>query len=387
MAAALKPTGPYPVLVLSSEQGCGKSTTARVLRALIDPNAAPLRAEPRECRDLMIAANNGCLVGLDNVSGLAPWLSDARCRLSTGGGFSTRELYSDADEIIFNSMRPTLLNGIDALPSRAYLLDRSVSLNLPIISETNRRTESDLWAGFNEAQPRILGALLDAVSAAMRNLPAVKLASLPRMADFGCWGVVAESALRLPAGAFLRAYSGNRAAAHESAIEASAIGGPLLALMADLDAWQGTAAELLAALEVDGESDDRTGRRRDWPKTPRALGSALRRIAPPLRANGIEVSFDRVPGRQRRRLLRLGKLPATPSHPSRRFLLAVRWASNPGTNCLPGWLTPKRRGSGPSYDHGCPDCRPGPLRGGAGPKGRQTGGRCPAGDVDAGTAG
>ncbi len=35
-----------PVLVFQAEQGSGKSTTARFLRSLVDPNAAALRSEP-----------------------------------------------------------------------------------------------------------------------------------------------------------------------------------------------------------------------------------------------------------------------------------------------------------------------------------------------------
>src|SRR5256886_5689169 len=89
LLAALRPRGPYPVLVLHGEQGSAKSTTARVLRMLIDPNGAPLRAEPHDDRDLMIAATNGWIVALDNLSHLPPWLSDALCRLATGGAFAT----------------------------------------------------------------------------------------------------------------------------------------------------------------------------------------------------------------------------------------------------------------------------------------------------------
>jgi hypothetical protein len=105
LVAALRPRGPYPVLALFAEQGSGKSTTGRLLRELVDPNAAPLRAEPHDGRDLMIAANNSWCLAYDNLSHVPPWLSDALCRLSTGGGFATRELYADQDEIIFDSQR------------------------------------------------------------------------------------------------------------------------------------------------------------------------------------------------------------------------------------------------------------------------------------------
>ena len=71
----------------SGEQGSAKSTFSAVLRSLLDPNTAPLRALPREDRDLFIAANNGHVLTFDNVSGLRGWLSDTLCRLATGGGF------------------------------------------------------------------------------------------------------------------------------------------------------------------------------------------------------------------------------------------------------------------------------------------------------------
>jgi hypothetical protein len=98
LVQALRPRGPYPVLSFTGEHGSAKSTQARVFRSLIDPCVAPLRGEPRDLRDLMIAASSAWVVAYDNLSSLQPWLSDALCRLATGGGFATRELYSDADD-------------------------------------------------------------------------------------------------------------------------------------------------------------------------------------------------------------------------------------------------------------------------------------------------
>ena len=70
LVAALKAKGPYPMIIFQGEQGSAKSTHARVLRNLIDPFTAPLRAEPRDGRDLMIAANNSWVLSYDNLSGI-----------------------------------------------------------------------------------------------------------------------------------------------------------------------------------------------------------------------------------------------------------------------------------------------------------------------------
>ena len=92
IVAALRPVGPYPVLDLQGEHGSGKSTACRRSCASSTLTTAPLRSEPREPRDLMIAANNGWVIALDNLSSIKAWQSDCLCRLSTGGGFSTRTL-------------------------------------------------------------------------------------------------------------------------------------------------------------------------------------------------------------------------------------------------------------------------------------------------------
>ena len=57
----------------------------------------------------MIAANNGWIIAPDNLSHISGWLSDALCRLSTGGVFSTRELYSDQEEVIFDAQARSFL--------------------------------------------------------------------------------------------------------------------------------------------------------------------------------------------------------------------------------------------------------------------------------------
>ncbi len=143
---ALRPTGPYPVLCLYGEQGSAKSTAVRMLRSLVDPNTSPLRAEPRDTRDLAIAASNQWCVSLDNLSRIPVWLSDALCRLATGGGFSTRELYSDGEEYVFDGQRPVILNGITEIATRGDLMDRALVITLPPIPDEKRLPERELCA-------------------------------------------------------------------------------------------------------------------------------------------------------------------------------------------------------------------------------------------------
>lgn len=290
LLAALRDSGPYPVLALSGEQGAAKSTFSAILRALLDPNSAPLRALPREDRDLFIAASNGHVLAFDNVSGLPAWISDTLCRLATGGGFAVRQLYTDSDEVLFDAMRPIILNGIDDIITRSDLADRSLLFTLDPIDPARRQTENELWAAFDEQRPRILGALLNAVSHGLKMLPTTKLERLPRMADFAIWATACEGAL-WPARKFEAAYAGNRAEAVESVVDADSVATAVVALMNTTREWSGTATGLLQALTT--QVNETVSKAKKWPADPSHLSSRLRRAATFLRAVGIEIAVER----------------------------------------------------------------------------------------------
>ena len=210
LCAAMRPSGPYPILVLTGEQGAAKSTLARVVRLLIDPHVMLLRCEPREPRDLVIGAVNGWLFAVDNISSMPAWLSDSLCRLSTGGGHATRTLYTNNEETFLDAQRPVVLTGISDFVNRGDLIDRCVFLHLPVITEEGRRTEDDFWNSFNDKSPELLGSLLSAVSGGLRNLPTTNLVSIPRMADFAVFGEAVSRGLGNEPDKFLAAYRANR---------------------------------------------------------------------------------------------------------------------------------------------------------------------------------
>lgn len=300
LLGALRPQGPYPLLILTGEQGSAKSTTAKVLRRLIDPAELDSRSFPGDERDLMIAAQNGHVLAFDNLSRIKPAMADALCRLATGGGFATRKLHSDADEVLFKATRPIILNGIPELAERPDLADRAITLNLPVISETRREYEAEFWQRFEAARPAILGALLTAASGALSALPSVRLSERPRMADFAKWVSAAEETLGWTHGAFLRAYGANRREAEEAAVESNPVASAILTMVQSAGEWHGTAADLIAHLRKRypalTEGSDA------FPRQPAPFGTELRRVAPLLRSYGISVTHTRS-GKDRRRVI------------------------------------------------------------------------------------
>jgi hypothetical protein len=316
--AALVDHGPYPALSFAGEQGTAKSTVSKILRALIDPNTAPLRALPRNDRELFIAATNAHLLVFDNVSGLPPWLSDTLCRLSSGGGFSVRSLWTNNDEVLFDAARPIILNGIGDSITRPDLADRALFVTLDLIPDTKRRSDSELLAKFEAKRPRILGALADALAVGLRLLPTIHLPELPRMADFAMWATACEQAF-WQKGTFQAAYSANLEEVVNTVIEADLVGSAVRQLAAERTEWKGTALGLLSALK--GIVDEGATRAKDWPNSPEALSNRLRRAATFLRKAGVEVSFYRE-GKQGARMIAIklgGGATSEPSEPSARL--------------------------------------------------------------------
>jgi putative DNA primase/helicase len=288
IVAALRHRGPFPILVINGEAGTGKSMFSRFVRSLVDPSAALIRAVPRDDRDLMVSASNSWILAFDNLSSVPAWLADALCRLATGSGFATRALHTDRDEMIFDGARPIILNGIPNLTDRADLADRSATVHLRAIAENERQPEDELVAAFEEARPRILGALLDAVSRALGNITGVKLERSPRMADFVKWTTAAEPGLGWEPGAFLAAYDANRHDVSEATFEADSIAVAIWSLITIGEKYkagfEGTATELLEA--INSHATEATKKGKYWPATAAQLGNRVVRASPLLRAKG-----------------------------------------------------------------------------------------------------
>ncbi len=283
MLECLRADTPHVVLELVGEQGSAKSSTQRALRRLIDPNQADLRAAPKSVEDVWIAARNSHLVSLENLSHLHPQYQDALCVLATGGGYSARTLYTNAEETILELRKPIVLNGISVIVTAQDLLDRCLHIDLPTIH--SRELAGDMEARFEAAQPALLGALLDLFVKVLAILPSVSIAPehRPRMADFAALGEAVFRVHGEPAGAFLSRYNAMRKDGVLRTIDASPVGAALAAYLADVaGGFNGTLSELLDRLDryrPHGEA---------WPRSPKGLGDALRRLAPALRLIGFE---------------------------------------------------------------------------------------------------
>jgi hypothetical protein len=295
LVAGLIPDIPHPLLFLTGEQGTAKSTATKMLVKLIDPSAAPARSTPKDADDWATAAVGSWVVGLDNLSRLPEWLADAMCRATTGNADVKRTLYSDSDVTVLEFRRVLILNGIDVGALRGDVADRMIPVHLHRI--TKRRTETALWEAYDEAQPRILGALLNLLVRTMAAMPEVREQAdrgeieLPRMADYA----IVVAALDKISGkdtSILQQYLHERTELAEEVVQSDQVAMRLMQLMQETPAygpgpvsWEGTPAELLDKLTalLPGMAPE------GWPRLPHALSRRINRAASDLDKLGVDI--------------------------------------------------------------------------------------------------
>jgi hypothetical protein len=284
----LREETPHVVLELVGEQGSAKSTTQKLLKMLIDPNAANLRSNPTKVENIWIGASNCHLVSFENMSFLPQNFQDALCVLATGGAHATRTLYTNKEEVIIELRKPIVLNGISVNVTAQDLLDRSIHIELPRVEK--RLLSNDVEQSFINLQPSLLGGLLNQLCFALNKLPSITIEDehKPRMLDFAYLGEAVFQANGLAAGTFLSQYKNMRQKGVFRTLEAIPIGVALSNFLYNNPrGWSGQLIELLGILnnyKPHGEGN--------WPKSGKAMSDSLRRLAPAIRTLGFDCHSD-----------------------------------------------------------------------------------------------
>lgn len=285
LVATLIPDIAHPVLGLFGEQGSGKTTAMKAVVLTMDPGPVPYRKPPRDAESWVTAASGSWVVALDNLSHIPDWLSDAICRAVTGEGDVRRRLYSDSDLATFAFRRVVALTGIDLGSLNGDLADRLLPVHLDMISESERREETDMWGeAWADAHPRIFGAVLDLTVEVLATLRTTKLTRMPRMADFARVVRAVDQALGTTG---LERYMGAQGRLAIDTLSGddfiSAVTGTVT------KRFDGTAADLLDRVTP---TSDSWRRPKGWPANARLVTQRLRRQAPVLRKVGWDVSDD-----------------------------------------------------------------------------------------------
>lgn len=312
LVSSFMPTGigAKPLLMMKGIKGSWKTTTATILKKVLDPTSSKGRMLPSGVRELAIACMRSGIPSFDNLSGMTAELSDALCQIASGIDQSWRKHYEDGDEYIISAHRAVILNGIDDIATRPDLLDRGINLSLEVIADS-RLTEEEVYQGFDQAHPRILGALLDVISAGLKHAGPVKLQRDVRMIDFAKWAIACEYGMPWERGRFIRIYTQQRNQDSLDSVESDLFACAIRSLAqgyTDGKSWEGPASELFTLLEQ-YKPLDHEERRKHWPTSPRTVRNWVRRVQPILAAVDVQVNPDARFGDDRARGISIGLVP------------------------------------------------------------------------------
>jgi hypothetical protein len=290
---ALLPGKAYPIIVFEGQAGAAKTSAARIIRNTLDPSEVPVMGMPRG-QDLVSCAKNNAVIVLDNLSVLPAAVQDELCRLATGGGLGGRKLYTNDGDASFNASRPVILTGINNLATRGDLADRSLPFHLAEV--VTRKTDAEIQAGFCYAHPRVFAGLLDIMVVGLRRMEEVQRARRPleRMADFTQWGYAVAPAIGWSEDDFRLAYRATRREASQTVIESDPVAAGIVELVHGPGQrgrpWSGLQTALWKLLaEAAGDAAKAPG----FPRSPEALGWALKRVIPVLGDRGIRIERSR----------------------------------------------------------------------------------------------
>ena len=159
---------------------------------------------------------------------MSPQVQDALCVLATGGGFAKRKLYSDADESVILVKRPVVLNGISAAVTAQDLIDRTISIETPLI--TTRTEITDLWSKYKLHHAGLLGALLSIFSESLSRLQHTELpqANRPLLAEFAKLGMAVAETMGKSGDAFLTQFNASRQESIARTIDSSPVASALI---------------------------------------------------------------------------------------------------------------------------------------------------------------
>lgn len=290
LLAAMRPKGPYPILVLLGRERSGISQAAKMLKSLLDPAAVPFQPLASNPNTLLRQAHQTWIQAFDHVTGMPRRISSALCRLSTCAA-STHSLHGNP--ITVSVARPIVMtvptDGVGAAwKPTGDLLDRMLTVTLPPLTEEATRPESEIAEKFERVKPKILGALAQAVSVAMGRVEQIHLTSYPSHAESAIWAIAAAPALNIPPESLHEALAQKR----QFPIPKDPLQQKIAILLATREAWHGTATNLKLELDV--------------ADAPNHLSRKLKEIRGILQAEGIEISFPR--RQENGQLVRITKL-------------------------------------------------------------------------------
>lgn len=257
LVAQLYRLGAVPHMFLTGPEGASKTTTAKRLKALVDPDSVPLvTSMPKEAGDLFLLAEQQPVLVIDNASGIQD--PDIVAALATGAGHQKRQFYTDSERTVYEAKSSLIFTSIVSdITQRPDLMDRVLPVALRPMDASERKLEAELDKAWSLDLPFLLADLLDLVASAIANSGKVRsevnaglLPPLPRLADAAIAAEAAAQAEGWTPGLLLSVLNSLRDTAKADQLEANPVAVRVRALLDKNNGhWTGTATGLLEKLK------------------------------------------------------------------------------------------------------------------------------------------
>jgi hypothetical protein len=312
LVLALLADMPRPILLAHGPQGSTKSSVQRVLKNIIDP-AKPETLKLRE-KDFEQNINKAFIPFFDNVSTISDYMADELSKAVTGAGNAVRKLYEDDEDVIREYRRAMLLNGLIIPTEKADLIDRILPVGLKRVPKEERETERRMQALFDARHPKLLGAVLDALSGALANHEEVR--GLPRLADWAEYAIALYKQLDWSGyNGFMADWAVIEEGQHETALDSSVLAQCVVAAMREHDELDKSPTDMLKLLRAAASSEgiDTDTKGSDFPASATWLARKLVPIVPTLESLRIAVEEGtRGRGKGKARYIRFYRESYTP---------------------------------------------------------------------------
>jgi hypothetical protein len=153
----------YSMFVIVGDHGGGKTSTARAIKDIIDPEAGNVSRRSPSVNDLYVMASKRLAIAQDNLTAIPHELSDAYCGVATGSNERVRRKYTDDDEVTLFCQAAIILTAMDdAILKRPDILDRATLFRVKRL--TKALTDEETRKLSERLRPKIVGGLLNGLA-------------------------------------------------------------------------------------------------------------------------------------------------------------------------------------------------------------------------------
>jgi hypothetical protein len=259
VVAAFWRPGTVPHFMITGQQGSGKTTLAKRLVDMTDPDVASVTSTlPREASNMFAVVAGRSVVTIDNASGLTKDTSDTLCALASGNAYAGRKLYTNAERSILRAKASVIFTSVlSDIVKMPDLSQRTLRFEPSPITSSTRRSEREMDAAWANDLPQIMGAMYNALVGMLGLLPGVSadVASgsldTPRLQDAAIAAEAFARAVGWPDGLCMQALLANEVSSAARLLEDNPVAWRIRWIVQNSPTgeWKGSMTELAAAVE------------------------------------------------------------------------------------------------------------------------------------------